>query len=99
MSYSELIEEIKNSDLVIFPYTEASQSGTIPLCISLKKVVMVTPTGGLPEQVKNYKKGIILENCEARTLAVGIEKTLGMSFDQGGYPEPIKNLVKQVLEV
>jgi glycosyltransferase involved in cell wall biosynthesis len=97
MTNEEMIEEIKNSDLVVFPYSEASQSGTIPICKELGIPVLVTPVGGLPEQVIDYKNGIILENSVAKTLADGIQEAIEMNFDPGARPEPIKYLVKQIL--
>lgn len=42
---------LSSCDAVVLPYREASQSGIIPQALALGKPVIVTPVGGLPEQV------------------------------------------------
>lgn len=51
---------LKNVDIVILPYNEATQSGVIPLAYSLGKPVIATNVGGLAEQV-NENIGILIE--------------------------------------
>lgn len=48
---NEVVDLLKNVDVVVLPYIEASQSGVIPLAFSLGKPVIVTNVGGLSEQV------------------------------------------------
>jgi glycosyltransferase involved in cell wall biosynthesis len=55
----EVLSEIASSDLVVFPYIEALQSGIIPIRGALSKPVVVTPVGGLIEQVDNRVTGLI----------------------------------------
>ena len=84
MTRAEMLEEISTSDLVVFPYIEASQSGTIPICKALGIPVLVTPVGGLTEQIMNHKKGIVTRGISAILIAEGIEialKTEWSSFD------------------
>ena len=76
MSDEQLIDEIAASDLVVFPYIEASQSGTIPICQALGVPVIVTPVGGLPEQVKNGVNGLVLSEVSAVELAEAILSVL-----------------------
>ena len=76
MSHNEFIEEIASSSLVIFPYIEASQSGTISICTSLGIPVIVTPIGGLPEQVIQGVTGLILTDTTPRSICAGIEEAL-----------------------
>jgi glycosyltransferase involved in cell wall biosynthesis len=76
MTRQEMIEEISSSDLVIFPYTEASQSGTIPICRALGKPVVVTPVGGLNEQVENRVTGLISTGISSSSLANTIEDAM-----------------------
>jgi len=54
LSDSDFIKHISNSHIVVFPYVEASQSGTIPICRELGKILVITDTGGLVEQVEGY---------------------------------------------
>jgi glycosyltransferase involved in cell wall biosynthesis len=84
MTGEELLSEIASSDLVVFPYTEASQSGTIPICIELGVPVLVTPVGGLAEQVMNQHKCIVTGGLTPNLIAESIEialKTDSFGFD------------------
>ena len=72
MSDDQLVDEIAASDLVVFPYLEASQSGTIPICKALGVPVIVTPVGGLPEQVEHGVNGIVLGEVSAVEMAEAI---------------------------
>lgn len=80
MSNLELVSEIKNSDLVVFPYVEASQSGTIPICEELGIPVLVTPVGGLPEQVVMNETGIISGSTSASHVAMSILDALARDW-------------------
>lgn len=99
MTREEMIEEISTSDLVVFPYIEASQSGTIPICRALGIPVLVTPVGGLIEQVENSSTGLISERISADSIAQGIricfeidwEKTTEANF------YPVKELIECLL--
>lgn len=73
MTRAEMLEEISTSDLVVFPYIEASQSGTIPICKALGIPVLVTPVGGLPEQAKELRNGRVCTDLNPKTLAKHIE--------------------------
>lgn len=80
MTREEMIEEISTSDLVVFPYIEASQSGTIPICRALGKPVVITPVGGLMEQVEDEVSGLICKEVDAAELADSICKALRMKW-------------------
>ena len=56
------------ADVVVLPYREASQSGVIPQAIALGKPVIVTPVGGLPEQIPPGA-GLITKGVDATSLA------------------------------
>jgi len=73
MTRQELESEIASSKLVVLPYLEASQSGTIPICEALGVPVVVTPVGGLVEQISQGKNGIIAKEVTAKALAEAIE--------------------------
>ena len=49
------------SDLVVLPYTSATQSGIIPIAYHFNKPVVSSNVGGLPENIQNNKTGIICE--------------------------------------
>lgn len=73
MTHQELEDEIATSKLVVLPYLEASQSGTIPICNALGIPVVVTPVGGLVEQINHGKNGIVAKQVTAKALAEAIE--------------------------
>lgn len=87
MSNLELVSEIKNSDLLVFPYIEASQSGTIPICRALGKPVVVTPVGGLMEQVDNRVTGLICAGTSASSLANTIVDGMNMTWKFKNFDE------------
>lgn len=46
---------IDNADIIVFPYIDASQSGTIPLSRKKNKLIVVSEVGGIAEQVEGYQ--------------------------------------------
>jgi len=56
-------------DFLVLPYTQASQSGVIPLSYGFSKPVVASAVGGIPEQVKHMKTGILVEPGNVRQLA------------------------------
>jgi glycosyltransferase involved in cell wall biosynthesis len=81
LTREEMINEISTSDLVVFPYIEASQSGTIPICRALGKPVVVTPVGGLVEQVDNRVTGLISVGTNPCSLAHAIVDAINMIWN------------------
>lgn len=69
----ELFEE---ASVVVLPYTEASQSGVIPVAYSHAKPVVATTVGGLPEMVEHGKTGYLVPPKDERALADAIVKLL-----------------------
>ena len=56
------------ANVVVLPYREASQSGVVPQALALGKPVIVTPVGGLPEQIPP-EAGLITKGVDATSLA------------------------------
>lgn len=50
LSNDEILTLISNSDIMVFPYKEASQSGVATLAVNYLKPSVVTTVGALPEQ-------------------------------------------------
>ncbi len=63
-------------DLVILPYSEASQSGVIPIAHHFGVPAVVTPSGGLPEQLGFGTKGFIAADGSPPALADAIQAAL-----------------------
>ena len=80
LSNSEIEDLIRNSKLVVLPYIEASQSGVIALAHSLSTPVVVTPVGGLIDQISVGKNGLIARTISPKSLAESIDEALLMDW-------------------
>ena len=60
------------ADLVVLPYTSATQSGIVQIAMNYNLPCLVTNVGGLPEVVKHGKNGFLVppENSDAIAQAV-----------------------------
>src|SRR5690606_13516289 len=68
----ELVEIVCQSQLIICPYTDATQSGVIMMAYALHRPVLVTNVGGLTEYVISGQTGLISEEISAESLAAKI---------------------------
>lgn len=68
------------ADVVVLPYLQATQSGVIQQAYGYDRPVVVTPVGGLREDVVNGKTGVVAERCDAPSLASAIEHALAPGF-------------------
>jgi glycosyltransferase involved in cell wall biosynthesis len=69
---NEIASLVKNAEVVIFPYIEASQSGILPYCVSQNKKIVVTPLPGLLDQISTYKNAFITEGFEVEDLTLAL---------------------------
>lgn len=79
----------KASDLVILPYTHASQSGVMMMSFGFKKPVIITETFHDREWV-NHKAGLVAKTSNAESLAEKITKLINdddklKSYGEFGY--------------
>lgn len=65
----DVAEFFGGADVVVLPYTSATQSGIVPIAAAFSLPVVVTRTGGLPEQVGDGACGVVVEPGDARQLA------------------------------
>lgn len=78
LSNSEIEELIRGTSLVVLPYTEASQSGVIAIAHSLSTPVVITPVGGLVDQVIHGANGFVSADATPESLASAIDAALSM---------------------
>ena len=72
LSNKEIVEIVCQSQLIICPYLDATQSGVIMMSYALHRPVLVTNVGGLPEYVISGQTGLISDEISAESLAAKI---------------------------
>ena len=63
---------IRDSEFVVAPYKDATQSGVVMSAFALNKPCIVTKVGGLPEMVKDKEMGIVVPPCDINSLTKAI---------------------------
>ncbi len=89
LSNSEIEKLIRKTSVVVLPYTEASQSGVIAIAHSLSTPVVVTPIGGLVDQVLNGTNGLVSTDATPQSLASAIDSALTRSWRLMDEPNPL----------
>ena len=72
-SVEEFREIISKCDLVVCPYTDATQSGVIMSSYAFRKPVLATNVGGLSEMVNHMKTGYLIESHESQMIYNAID--------------------------
>jgi len=62
----------KAADLVVLPYTEASQSGVLFMSYAYGKPVIAPALGGFPDDIEIGKTGLLFEPFNAASLSAAI---------------------------
>lgn len=65
---------LSQADVVVLPYLEASQSGVIPAAFGMGVPVVVTPVGGLTEQVMPNVNGLVTGGTSPDSLAQALRR-------------------------
>lgn len=72
----ERVAFFQRASVVAVPYTEASQSGVVPMAYTFGKPVVATRTGGLPDVVEHGETGLLVPPRDEDALADAIIKLL-----------------------
>ena len=75
ISIQELAELIKNSEFIVCPYREATQSGVLMTAFAMNKPVLATNVGAFPEYVVDNVNGMLVDPS-VRAIKEGILKML-----------------------
>lgn len=83
------------ADLLVAPYTDASQSGVIPIAYAFKVPVITTRVGGLPEQVEDEETGLLVPSGDVVRLAEACVRLLtdpnkAAKLGQAGYEKAMR---------
>lgn len=68
--------------VLVLPYSEASQSGVVPLAAALGIATVVTPVGGLSEQVELFECGVVAADMSEESVADAIRAALEPEFQR-----------------
>jgi glycosyltransferase involved in cell wall biosynthesis len=79
------------ADLVVLPYTSATQSGVVTIAYSFDRPVVTTRVGGLPEVVIDGKTGFLVEPADPAALA----DTVVRYYREGREKEFIEGIRKE----
>ena len=78
LSNIEFMEIISKTNIVFFPYSEASQSGNIPIAIAEKKIIVTTLQPGLVEQLSNYPLKVLYDGDKSDAMSLALADALRM---------------------
>lgn len=70
----EIDDIFSHYEVMVLPYVQASQSAAAALALGFGLPVVVTPVGGLVEQVSHDVNGLVAESVSAKGLAVQIRR-------------------------
>ncbi|MCX5800924.1 MAG: glycosyltransferase [Candidatus Eisenbacteria bacterium] len=65
------------ADVVVLPYTSATQSGVVQIAFAFEKPVISTRVGGIPEVVNDGVNGILIPPSDSEAMAGAIETFFG----------------------
>lgn len=72
----EVASYFRQADVLVMPYTDASQSGVIPVAYTFKVPVVAARVGGLSEQVDDGKTGLLVKSGDTQGFAEACIKIL-----------------------
>lgn len=76
LSNEEIVKLIEECDMVVLPYTSASQSGLPMTVYAFNKPIIASNVDGLSEVIDHLKTGILVDNLSGQSFADSIEKLL-----------------------
>ncbi len=71
---ARLIDLVATSDLVLLPYTDASQSGVLATAFANGRSVIASAVGGIVDVVSDGENGLLVPPRDAGALATAIER-------------------------
>jgi starch synthase len=73
---SEVNELFVSSDIVVLPYTDATQSGVAAMALGYGVPVIATTVGSIPEFVRDGENGLLVPPRDSAVLAAAIRRML-----------------------
>jgi glycosyltransferase involved in cell wall biosynthesis len=81
LSEADLENLIAACDILLAPYRSATQSGVVAQALAHGKPCVVTPVGGLAEQIGGDIGGWVAEGADAPAFAAALARALGSAED------------------
>ncbi|HEY5463297.1 MAG TPA: glycosyltransferase family 4 protein [Hanamia sp.] len=91
ISNEEIVSLIESCDMVVLPYTSASQSGVPMTVYNFNKPIIASDIAGFKEVIDNLNTGILVEDTNALSLASAIEILLSNTELRNKMSNNIKN--------
>jgi glycosyltransferase involved in cell wall biosynthesis len=79
LDHDEIPTMVRRYDAIVIPSTEASQSGVVAVAHGQGLPVIVTPVGGLTEQVVDAETGLVASSVSAASIASEMRRFLSDS--------------------
>lgn len=76
ISNEEIVKLIEECDMVVLPYSSASQSGVPMTVYAFNKPIIASNIAGFKEVIDNMETGLLVDDVDAQTLASSIELLL-----------------------
>ncbi len=73
---SDIARLFQQSDILVCPYIEASQSGSVAVALGFGMPVVATSVGGLSEQVIEGQTGFLAEETTPESIAAALDKLM-----------------------
>jgi glycosyltransferase involved in cell wall biosynthesis len=93
ISNDEVASYFSAADLCLLPYRSATQSGIKAMCDAFHVPVLVSPVGGLSEEMMDNENGFIIHEMNPSSLASQINELF-----QGDRLQKVANNIRQQLE-
>ncbi len=93
------IEDVRDlfarARVVVLPYVTSSQSGVLHLAMTMRRAVVATDVGGLPEAVDDGVSGLLVPPRDPQALAKALERVIGdpalaESFGEAGHARTLQ---------
>lgn len=85
-----LYDKIMESDVIVIPYREISQSGVLLLALSFKRMIVLSDLPSFKETLAGYSDDFFFENGNAKSLAKVIENCLNSCGNAGDCESVVK---------
>jgi glycosyltransferase involved in cell wall biosynthesis len=79
---SDMLETLASSKILILPYRSASQSGWVPIARDLNLPVVATNVGGLCEQFKDGRDGVLVPGENPNAFATAMIRAINKDWSE-----------------